>query len=58
MRGYEDALSAHPGIKIIEVVDIKGDARIAFDKTMEILKAGASKVDSFACLEAVACPEG
>jgi ribose transport system substrate-binding protein len=57
MRGYEDALSGHPGIKITEVVDIKGDARIAFDKTMEILKAGASKVDAFACLEAVACPE-
>jgi len=57
MRGYEDAISSHPGIKITEVVDIKGDPRIAFDKTMEILKSGASKVDAFACLEAVACPE-
>lgn len=57
MRGYEDSLSAHPGIKITDVVDIKGDPRIAFDKTMELLKAGASKVDAFACLEAIACPE-
>jgi len=57
MRGYEDALSGHPQIKITEVVDIKGDPRIAFDKTMEILKSGAAKVDAFACLEAVACPE-
>ncbi len=57
MRGYEDALSSHPQIKITEIVDIKGDARIAFDKTMEILKKDAAKVDAFACLEAVACPE-
>jgi ribose transport system substrate-binding protein len=57
LRGYQDALANHPQIKITEVVDIKGDARIAFDKTMEILKNGAAKVDAFACLEAVACPE-
>ena len=57
LRGYQDALAAHPQIKITEVVDIKGDPRIAFDKTMEILKKDAAKVDAFACLEAVACPE-
>lgn len=57
LRGYQDALSSHPQIKITEVVDIKGDPRIAFDKTMEILKKDASKVDAFVCLEAVACPE-
>ena len=57
LRGYQDALAAHSQIKIAEVVDIKGDPRIAFDKTMEILKKDGSKVDAFACLEAVACPE-
>jgi ribose transport system substrate-binding protein len=57
LRGYQDVLAGHPQIKITEVVDIKGDATIAFDKTMEILKKDASKVDAFACLEAVACPE-
>jgi len=57
LRGYQDALANHPQVKIMEVVDIKGDPRIAFDKTMEILKNGAAKVDAFACLEAVACPE-
>ena len=56
LRGYQDALANHPGIKITEIVDIKGDPRIAFDKTMEIMK-NPSKVDAFACLEAVACPE-
>ena len=57
LRGYEDTLASHPGIKITEVVNIKGDPRIAFDKTMEILKKEPAKVDAFACLEAVACPE-
>lgn len=57
LRGYQDALAAHPQMKITQVVDIKGDPRIAFDKTMEIVKKEASKVDAFACLEAVACPE-
>jgi len=57
LRGYQDVLASHPGIKVSEVVDIKGDPRIAFDKTMDILKKDAAKVDAFACLEAVACPE-
>ena len=57
LRGYQDVLANHPQIKITEVVDIKGDPRIAFDKTMEILKKDAAKVDAFVCLEAVACPE-
>jgi ribose transport system substrate-binding protein len=57
LRGYQEAFAAHPQMKITEVVDIKGDPRIAFDKTMEILKKDAAKVDAFACLEAVACPE-
>jgi ribose transport system substrate-binding protein len=57
LRGYQDTLASHPQIKITEVVDIKGDPRLAFDKTMEILKKDAAKVDAFACLEAVACPE-
>ena len=57
LRGYQEVFLAHPQMKITEVVDIKGDPRIAFDKTMEILKKDATKVDAFACLEAVACPE-
>ncbi len=57
LRGYQEVLASHPQIKITEVVDIKGDPRIAFDKTMEILKKDGAKVDAFACLEAVACPE-
>jgi len=57
LRGYQAVLSAHPQIKLSEVVDIHGDARVAFDKTTEVMKKEASKVDAFVCLEAVACPE-
>ncbi len=56
LRGYKDVFETHPQIKIAEVVDIKGDPRIAFDKTKELMDKGA-KVDGFICLEAVACPE-
>jgi ribose transport system substrate-binding protein len=57
LRGYQDALAAHPQIKIVEVLDIRGSSGTAFDKTMEIMEKRAAKVDGFACLEAVACPE-
>ncbi len=56
LHGYKDAFAAAPGIKIIETVDMKGDARVAFDKTMDLMDKSA-KVDAFVCLEAIACPE-
>jgi ribose transport system substrate-binding protein len=55
LHGYKDVLDAYPGIKIIETVDMKGDARVAFDKTMDNLDKW--KADAFVCLEAIACPE-
>ena len=57
LRGYQDTLAAHPQIKIVEVLDIRGNPGTAFDKTMEIMEKRAAKVDAFVCLEAVACPE-
>jgi ribose transport system substrate-binding protein len=57
LRGYRDALEAHPQIKITRVVDIKGDPRIAFDTTTEILGKEKDKVDAFICLEALAGKE-
>src|SRR5229473_1311632 len=57
LRGYQDSLAAHPQIKIVEVLDIRGNPGTAFDKTMEIMEKRAAKVDAFVCLEAVACPE-
>lgn len=56
LRGYRDTFAAHPGIKITEVVDIKGDARLVFDKTTEIAEKGL-KIDGIVCLVSIAGPE-
>ncbi len=55
-HGYEDALKGSPGIKVVETVNIKGDPRVAFDRTMEMIEKNRP-VDAFVCLEALACPE-
>src|SRR5579872_1163508 len=57
LNGYKFAFSEHPGIKIVELVDIKGDPRIAFDTTNEIVEKRRDKVDGFVCLEALAGKE-
>jgi ribose transport system substrate-binding protein len=52
LKGLKDALAAKPDIKIVDVVDIKGDPRTAFDKTQELLaQTGPKKIDGFICLE-------
>lgn len=57
LNGYKFAFSETPGIKIVDVVDIKGDPRIAFDKATEIIEKRRDKVDAFVCLEALAGKE-
>jgi ribose transport system substrate-binding protein len=57
LKGYKDALADHPTVKIGDVVDIKGDPRVAFDVTQEILTKRKDKVDAFVCLEASAGQE-
>jgi ribose transport system substrate-binding protein len=57
LQGYEQVFRAAPGIKITEVVDMKGDPRLAFDRTMDILDKGKPEADAFVCLEAQSCPE-
>ncbi|HWR52187.1 MAG TPA: substrate-binding domain-containing protein [Bryobacteraceae bacterium] len=56
LNGYEQVFRG-TGIKIADIVDIKGDPRIAFDTTHEIATKRAAQVDGFICLEALACPE-
>jgi ribose transport system substrate-binding protein len=52
LKGLKDALSAKPDIKIVDVIDVKGDPRVAFDKAQEVLPAtGPKRVDGFICLE-------
>jgi len=58
LHGYHDGFETHFGIKIVETVDVKGDPRIAFDHTQELVdKKIIDKIDGFICLEAIACPE-
>jgi len=57
LNGYLDAFSSSPNIHIAEIVDIKGDARVAFDRTMDLVERGSHSVDAFLCLEASACPQ-
>jgi ribose transport system substrate-binding protein len=52
LKGFKDVFSARPEIKIVDVVDIKGDARQAFDKTQQYLAlTGDKKIDAFICLD-------
>jgi len=57
LHGYKDVFADHPGIHIADVVDIKGDPRIAFDAVMQMANSGKLKADAFVCLEATACKE-
>lgn len=56
LRGYNDTFADYPQIKVAEVVDMKGDPRIAFDHTMEIVEKNG-KVDAFVSLVSTAGPE-
>lgn len=52
LKGLKDALADRPGIKITDVIDIKGDARAAFDRAQELLGGtGPKKIDGFVCLD-------
>src|SRR5258708_30448841 len=51
LHGYKDGF---PNINIARIFDIKGDPRVAFDTTMEILTQGKIKPDALVCLEAIA----
>jgi ribose transport system substrate-binding protein len=53
LKGYKDVFADHPGIKIVEVFNIKGDAGNAFDRTQHWLtEKGVDHIDAFVCLEA------
>lgn len=57
LHGYKDTLADSPGIKIVDTIDIKGDPRVAFDSTNDILTKSKTKPDAFVCLEAISCKE-
>jgi ribose transport system substrate-binding protein len=52
LKGFKDILGTRPDIKIVDVVDIKSDASVAYDKAQEMVAlTGAKKIDGFVCLE-------
>jgi len=58
LRGYKDALESSPQIKLVHIVDIKGDPRIAFDTTTQLLANDKKEhIDAFVCLEALSGKE-
>ncbi len=55
LKGYKDVFASFPGIKIVDVFDMKGDSGLAMDKAQEYLaKTGKDKIDAMVCLEASA----
>lgn len=55
LNGYMEVFAEHPGIKVAEIFNIKGDSGNAMDKTPQYLaQTGANKIDAFICLEASA----
>ena len=52
LKGYLDVINEHPGMKMVDVFNTKGDATSAFDKAQEYLgRTGADKVNAFVCLD-------
>jgi ribose transport system substrate-binding protein len=51
VRGVNDTLKKYPGIKVIQTVDDKGDARNAYDGIAALLSK-KTKLDGILCLEA------
>jgi len=53
LKGFKDILATRPDIKIVDVVDTKSDASVAYDKAQELVAlTGPKKIDAFVCLEA------
>ncbi len=52
-KGYEEVFELHPGIKVLEMFNVKGDSNAAYDHAKQLLaQTGADHVDALICLEA------
>lgn len=57
LRGYKDVMSDHPAMKVVDVLNVKGDSNLAFDQAKQyVAKTGADKVDGFVALESSSAP--
>ena len=57
LEGYKRVLARNPGIKILQVVDVAGDPKRAYDATKIIAEKTKPTPDGFVCLEALSCAE-
>ena len=54
LKGFKDILATRPEIKIVDVVDVKDDPNVAFDRSQALMAlTGPKKIDAFICLESV-----
>ena len=52
-KGYQEVFELHPGIKVLEMINVKGDSNAAYDAAKaKLAQTGADHVDAFVCLEA------
>jgi ribose transport system substrate-binding protein len=52
LKGYKDVFSSYPGIKIVEVFDMKGQSTAAMDKAKEYFaRTGPAKINAYISLE-------
>jgi ribose transport system substrate-binding protein len=52
LQGYQDIFAGFPGIKVVEVFDIKADPGSALDQAgVYLARTGPAKIDAFICLD-------
>ena len=52
LKGYQDIFAGYPGIKVVEVFDIKADPGTALDQAgVYLARTGPAKIDAFICLD-------
>jgi ribose transport system substrate-binding protein len=54
LDGYKSIIAIHPGMKLVDVADLKGDPTAAFDSAETLLNKDKPKIDAFIVLEAQA----
>jgi ribose transport system substrate-binding protein len=57
LNGYRSVFAQNPQVKLLEVIDMKGDPVVAFDKTKEMLDKHKPEVDAFICVDAESAKE-
>ena len=57
LNGYRSVFAQYPQVKLVDVIDIKGDPVVAFDKTKEILEKRKPEVDAFLSMDGESAKE-